>query len=117
MVCAINNNNMTTPKHTEDEDDFDMDEDSDADSFPDDETPIPSSSSSSSTTNTSAQNKRPPPPPPPTQALFLNFTSDLSPQKMNKKKSKPKKQTAYRVNGVNILNRYVSFFFKSKQFI
>ncbi|KAG0171265.1 hypothetical protein DFQ28_002502 [Apophysomyces sp. BC1034] len=38
-------------------------------------------------------------------ALFLNFTSDLSPQKMNKKKSKPKKQTAYRVNGVNILNR------------
>lgn len=39
------------------------------------------------------------------QALFLNFTSDLSPQKMNKKKAKPKRQTAYRVNGVNILNR------------
>lgn len=39
------------------------------------------------------------------QPLFLNFTSDLSPQKSNKKKSKQKKQTAYRVNGVNILNR------------
>ncbi|KAI7870937.1 hypothetical protein BDF14DRAFT_1314999 [Spinellus fusiger] len=39
------------------------------------------------------------------QALFLNFTSDLCPQKTNKKKMKPKKQTAYKVNGVNILNR------------
>lgn len=39
------------------------------------------------------------------QPLFLNFTSDLCPQKSNKKKSKQKKQTAYRVNGVNILNR------------
>ncbi|KAI8368009.1 hypothetical protein EDC96DRAFT_552909 [Choanephora cucurbitarum] len=45
------------------------------------------------------------PKPPITQALFLNFTSDLSPQKMSRKKPKPKKQTAYRVNGVNILNR------------
>ncbi|KAL0089737.1 hypothetical protein F4703DRAFT_1479758 [Phycomyces blakesleeanus] len=41
----------------------------------------------------------------PNRALFLNFTSDLNPQKKNKKKSKPKKQTAYKVNGVNILNR------------
>ncbi|KAI8149463.1 hypothetical protein BJV82DRAFT_504378 [Fennellomyces sp. T-0311] len=39
----------------------------------------------------------------PPQALFLNFTTDLSPQ-MPKKKTK-KRQTAYRVNGVNILNR------------
>ncbi|KAI8969244.1 hypothetical protein BDF20DRAFT_152821 [Mycotypha africana] len=43
--------------------------------------------------------------PPLSQPLFLNFTSDLSPQKLNKKKTKSKKQTAYRVNGVNILNR------------
>ncbi|KAI8068996.1 hypothetical protein BDF21DRAFT_425904 [Thamnidium elegans] len=109
MVCATSNNNnnnmiMTQqPKHNiEDDDDFDMDEDTDADSSQDDETSIPSSSSSSTTTSTPTnnQNKRPI-----TQALFLNFTSDLSPQKMNKKKSKPKKQTAYRVNGVNILNR------------
>ncbi|KAI9025084.1 hypothetical protein CLU79DRAFT_746214 [Phycomyces nitens] len=41
----------------------------------------------------------------PNQALFLNFTSDLNPQKKSKKKSKPKKQAAYKVNGVNILNR------------
>ncbi|KAF7731564.1 hypothetical protein EC973_009328 [Apophysomyces ossiformis] len=41
-------------------------------------------------------------PPPNPQPLFLNFTSDLSPQKGKKR---PKKQTAYRVNGVNILNR------------
>ncbi|KAI7854432.1 hypothetical protein BDC45DRAFT_440679 [Circinella umbellata] len=41
----------------------------------------------------------------PPQALFLNFTTDLSPQ-TPKKKTK-KRQTAYRVNGVNILNRQV----------
>ncbi|SAM03053.1 hypothetical protein [Absidia glauca] len=39
------------------------------------------------------------------QALFLNFSSDLSPQKMNKAPKKCKRQAAYRVNGVNILNR------------
>ncbi|GAA5809499.1 hypothetical protein MFLAVUS_002908 [Mucor flavus] len=92
------------PKHNnnneDEDDDFDMDEDSDAESSQDDETSIPSSSSSTTTSTPNNQNKRPI-----TQALFLNFTSDLSPQKMNKKKSKPKKQTAYRVNGVNILNR------------
>ncbi|KAI9252651.1 Myc-type, basic helix-loop-helix domain-containing protein [Sporodiniella umbellata] len=53
---------------------------------------------SSASNSPSSTAKRP-------QALFLNFTSDLSPQKMNKKKAKPKRQTAYRVNGVNILNR------------
>ncbi|GAA5796348.1 hypothetical protein HPULCUR_001718 [Helicostylum pulchrum] len=96
MIGSLDNNN-----NEDEDDDFDMDEDSDADSSQDDETSIPSSSSSSTTTSTpNNQNKRPI-----TQALFLNFTSDLSPQKMNKKKSKPKKQTAYRVNGVNILNR------------
>ncbi|EPB88724.1 hypothetical protein HMPREF1544_04483 [Mucor circinelloides 1006PhL] len=89
--------------------DFDMameeDEDSEEDSSQDDgETSTPSSIASSSNAtnnnNSSSNSKRPV-----TQALFLNFTSDLSPQKMSKKKSKPKKQTAYRVNGVNILNR------------
>lgn len=86
--------------------DFDMameeDEDSEEDSSQDDgETSTPSSiASSSNAGNTNSNNKRPA-----TQALFLNFTSDLSPQKMSKKKSKPKRQTAYRVNGVNILNR------------
>ncbi|KAI8978520.1 Myc-type, basic helix-loop-helix domain-containing protein [Pilobolus umbonatus] len=41
-----------------------------------------------------------------TQPLFLNFSSDLSPQKTsNKKKERVKKQTAYKVNGINILNR------------
>lgn len=88
--------------------DFDMameeDEDSEEDSSQDDgETSTPSSIASPSHvggSNTTSSNKRPV-----TQALFLNFTSDLSPQKMSKKKSKPKKQTAYRVNGVNILNR------------
>ncbi|KAI8049120.1 helix-loop-helix DNA-binding domain-containing protein [Gilbertella persicaria] len=59
-----------------------------------------SSQDGSTPTTPATQPKRPI-----TQALFLNFTSDLSPQKMSKKKSKPKKQTAYRVNGVNILNR------------
>ncbi|KAI8328103.1 helix-loop-helix DNA-binding domain-containing protein [Chlamydoabsidia padenii] len=39
------------------------------------------------------------------QALFLNFSSDLSPQKVNKAPKKCKRQAAYRVNGVNILNR------------
>ncbi|KAI9256525.1 hypothetical protein BDA99DRAFT_441873 [Phascolomyces articulosus] len=48
-----------------------------------------------------AINKQPTHQPP--QALFLNFTTDLSPQ-TPKKKAK-KRQTAYRVNGVNILNR------------
>ncbi|CAG8596239.1 100_t:CDS:2, partial [Ambispora leptoticha] len=42
---------------------------------------------------------------PSNQPLFLNFTSDLAPQHMSKKKSKEKKQLQYRVNGVNILNR------------
>lgn len=42
------------------------------------------------------------------QALFLNFSSDLSPQKMNKAPKKCKRQAAYRVNGVNILNRYLT---------
>ncbi|KAF1803290.1 hypothetical protein FB192DRAFT_1277695 [Mucor lusitanicus] len=78
------------------------DEDSEEDFSQDDgETSTPSSiASSSNAGSTNSNNKRPA-----TQALFLNFTSDLSPQKMSKKKSKPKKQTAYRVNGVNILNR------------
>lgn len=40
------------------------------------------------------------------QALFLNFTADLSAQITTRKKDKPKKQAAYKVNGVNILNRY-----------
>lgn len=107
MVCATNETqmNLMTPTQNhqhqqQHEDDFDMameDDDSEED-FSQDETSTPSSTSSSTTTTS----KRPV-----TQALFLNFTSDLSPQKMNKKKSKPKKQTAYRVNGVNILNRFV----------
>ncbi|ORZ13945.1 hypothetical protein BCR42DRAFT_417713 [Absidia repens] len=41
------------------------------------------------------------------QVLFLNFTSDLSPQTTSprKKSSAQTKKAAYRVNGVNILNR------------
>lgn len=74
---------------------LDMEEDESEEELSQDDTPC---SSSSSSTSSSSNNKRP-------QALFLNFTSDLSPQKMNKKKAKPKRQTAYRVNGVNILNR------------
>jgi hypothetical protein len=98
MVCATNEQmNLMTLKHHDDDFDIAMEEEDDSeDDSSQDETSTPSSSSSSTTT------KRPV-----TQALFLNFTSDLSPQKMNKKKSKPKKQTAYRVNGVNILNRFV----------
>lgn len=46
-----------------------------------------------------------PPRPEPPKALFLNFTSDLLPHSSTRKKSKQKKQTAYKVNGVNILNR------------
>jgi hypothetical protein len=48
------------------------------------------------------------------QVLFLNFTSDLSPQTTpsRKKSSAQTKKAAYRVNGVNILNRYVT---KSKR--
>jgi hypothetical protein len=44
------------------------------------------------------------------QVLFLNFTSDLSPQTTpsRKKSSTQTKKAAYRVNGVNILNRYVT---------
>lgn len=97
---------MNGNPHTyrEDDDDFDMamdeDDDSEEDSSQDDDNNcISTPTSSTSSTPTTKQR-------PVTQALFLNFTSDLSPQKMNKKKSKPKKQTAYRVNGVNILNRY-----------
>ncbi|CAO3593823.1 unnamed protein product [Absidia cylindrospora] len=44
-------------------------------------------------------------PPTTSQPLFLNFTSDLSPQKTNRSSNNRKRQTAYRVNGVNILNR------------
>ncbi|KAI8336689.1 hypothetical protein BC941DRAFT_427786 [Chlamydoabsidia padenii] len=41
------------------------------------------------------------------QVLFLNFTSDLSPKftPSQKKPTTPGKKAAYRVNGVNILNR------------
>ncbi|ORY91933.1 hypothetical protein BCR43DRAFT_497514 [Syncephalastrum racemosum] len=60
----------------------------------------PSSSSSSPTSSSAATPSAAPGPP---QALFLNFTSDLLPQ--NKKKAKPKRKAAYKVNGVNILNR------------
>lgn len=38
--------------------------------------------------------------------LFLNFTPDLSPQTATKKKPKTKKNVTYKINGVNILNRY-----------
>ncbi|KAG0170101.1 hypothetical protein DFQ28_003849 [Apophysomyces sp. BC1034] len=75
------NNKPTTIIHTMDEEDEGEDDDDDSDSSMDDAVTI----------------QRPNP-----QPLFLNFTSDLSPQKGKKK---PKKQTAYRVNGVNILNR------------
>ncbi|OZJ06045.1 hypothetical protein BZG36_01147 [Bifiguratus adelaidae] len=37
--------------------------------------------------------------------LFLNFTPDLNPQMMSKRKPKSRKQHSYKVNGVNILNR------------
>jgi hypothetical protein len=43
---------------------------------------------------------------PSNQPLFLNFNADLAPQSSSKKRSKEKKQLTYRVNGVNILNRY-----------
>lgn len=88
MVCATSNMTMNK-RQEEEEDEFDMAMDEDDDSEEE-----------------SSQDEAPPKRPV-TQALFLNFTSDLSPQKTNKKKSKPKKQTAYRVNGVNILNRYL----------
>lgn len=88
MVCATSNLPMNKRQEDE-EDEFDMAMDEDEDSEEE-----------------SSQDETPPKRPV-TQALFLNFTSDLSPQKANKKKSKPKKQTAYRVNGVNILNRYI----------
>jgi len=39
------------------------------------------------------------------KALFLNFSSNLTEQSFGKKKPRSKRQTAYRVNGVNILNR------------
>ncbi|KAI8647201.1 hypothetical protein BD408DRAFT_408773 [Parasitella parasitica] len=123
MVCATtkddSNKSMThiinqhriAPKQKpaqEDDQDFEMameeDEDFEEDSSQDDCDAATSSSTTSysnhCSSSSSSSNKRPA-----TQALFLNFTSDLSPQKMSKKKSKPKKQTAYRVNGVNILNR------------
>lgn len=84
MVCAT----IMNKRHLEEEYEFDMAMDEDDDSEDD-----------------SSQDEIPPTKRPVTQALFLNFTSDLSPQKSTKKKTKPKKQTAYRVNGVNILNR------------
>lgn len=37
--------------------------------------------------------------------LFLNFSSNLTEQSFGKKKTKSKRQTAYKVNGINILNR------------
>ncbi|CDS05766.1 hypothetical protein LRAMOSA08294 [Lichtheimia ramosa] len=46
------------------------------------------------------------PSPPPNGPLFLKFSADLSShQKTAKKVNKPKRQTTYLVNGVNILNR------------
>ncbi|KAI9474887.1 hypothetical protein BDB00DRAFT_860084 [Zychaea mexicana] len=39
------------------------------------------------------------------QALFLNFTSDLEPHVNVRGSSKPKKTPAFKVNGVNLLNR------------
>ncbi|CAM0137204.1 unnamed protein product [Umbelopsis sp. WA50703] len=41
----------------------------------------------------------------PPQALFLNFSSNLTEHSFGKKKQRGKRQTAYKVNGVNILNR------------
>ncbi|KAG2176921.1 hypothetical protein INT43_007575 [Umbelopsis isabellina] len=38
-------------------------------------------------------------------ALFLNFSSNLTEQSFGKKKQRGKRQSAYKVNGVNILNR------------
>ncbi|KAI8145870.1 helix-loop-helix DNA-binding domain-containing protein, partial [Fennellomyces sp. T-0311] len=38
-------------------------------------------------------------------ALFLNFTSDLEPHVNIKTANKPKKTPAFKVNGVNLLNR------------
>ncbi|KAI8366568.1 hypothetical protein BD560DRAFT_400701 [Blakeslea trispora] len=81
MVCATNDSLMIAEQHKQPYD-FMEDEDSEEDSSQDGTQKAPIA-----------------------QALFLNFTSDLSPQKMSRKKPKPKKQTAYRVNGVNILNR------------
>jgi hypothetical protein len=37
--------------------------------------------------------------------LFLNFSSNLTEQSFGKKKAKSKRQNAYKVNGINILNR------------
>ncbi|KAI8098908.1 uncharacterized protein BX664DRAFT_319901 [Halteromyces radiatus] len=43
---------------------------------------------------------------PPNQVLYLNFTSDLSPHtSRQRKKGSQTNKSAYRVNGVNILNR------------
>jgi hypothetical protein len=83
---------------------LDDDDDSDEEdlSSQDENITTNSSPSASSCSTSTSTNKRIS-----TQPLFLNFTSDLSPQKMSKKKPKSKKQTAYRVNGVNILNRFV----------
>ncbi|KAG2176005.1 hypothetical protein INT44_000484 [Umbelopsis vinacea] len=39
------------------------------------------------------------------QGLFLNFSSNLTEQSFGKKKTKSKRQNAYKVNGINILNR------------
>ncbi|KAI8364742.1 uncharacterized protein BYT42DRAFT_590221 [Radiomyces spectabilis] len=74
--------------------------DDEDDSAEDNDTDSSTEESSPPTTTTTTMTKPQP------QPLFLNFTSDLSPQKIGKKKSKAaKRQTAYRVNGVNILNR------------
>lgn len=70
--------------------------DTDNESTDDDEEMSDSASPPPQTSN--KQHPRP-------QALFLNFSSDLSPQKVNRKPKKSKRQAAYRVNGVNILNR------------
>jgi hypothetical protein len=118
MVCATNSIIMTHSdienqvcakfNTAQEESDLDMilDDDDDSDeedlSSQDENITTNSSPSASSCSTSTSTNKRIS-----TQPLFLNFTSDLSPQKMSKKKPKPKKQTAYRVNGVNILNRFV----------
>ena len=41
----------------------------------------------------------------PPQALFLNFTSDLEPHVNMKASNKSKKAPAFKLNGVNLLNR------------
>ncbi|KAI9323673.1 hypothetical protein BX666DRAFT_2022401 [Dichotomocladium elegans] len=68
----------------------------DTSSSPEPSTPPPSSPSSTSPTG----NHTGPP-----QALFLKFSADLSSHQKTRKVSKPKRQTSYLVNGVNILNR------------